>query len=187
MTEPNVTPAIVTPTSAVLVFIAPTLVTVAQVVSGNPSSGLWALLEGGLAILCVLYAVVIPWFATRSFRKMRAAFASENEQGVARIVAMRSSARRYGRFAVLLIDSSGIRTFRTSTSGSALAWSEVASMGKIQTGTFGRESVMVWGQGGECLLDFILMGNSGINQLRARHLDDYVTRIVRLRESNSQL
>ena len=100
MAEPNVTRAIVTPTSAVLVFIAPTLVTVAQVVSGNPSSGLWALLEGGLAILCVLYAVVIPWFATRSFRKMRAAFASENEQGVARIVAMRSSVRRYGRFAV---------------------------------------------------------------------------------------
>ena len=187
MTAPTARPFIVTPTSAVLVFIAPTLLTIAQVISGNPASGVWAFLEGVLAVLCVCYAVVIPWFATRSFRLLRTALANEDETGVAQIVAIRSSERRYGRFAVLLIDPSGIRTFQTSTSVETLAWSEVTSMRRVQTGTFGRESVMAYGREGECLLDFIPMGNAGITQLRARRLEDYVARIVRLQRSNSLL
>jgi len=186
MNRPNSRPATISPTSVLLVFIAPTLVTIAQVGSGNPASGVWAFLEVVLAVLCVLYAVVIPWFAARSFRLLRTALAREVETGVAQIVAMRSSQSRYGRFAVLVIDPSGIRTFQTSTSVAALAWSELASLRKVQTGIFGRESVVAHGSGGKCLLDFIPMGNSGITRLWGWHLDDYVARIVRLRHSTQQ-
>jgi len=42
-----------------LVFIAPALLAIAQLVSGNPTSGVWNFLEGSLGVLCVLYAVVI--------------------------------------------------------------------------------------------------------------------------------
>ena len=174
-----------TPTSAMLVFIAPALLAIAQLVSGNPTSGVWNFLEGALGVLCVLYAVVIPWLATRSFRLLRTALAKETETGVAQIVALRSSEHRYGRFAVLVIDSSGIQIHLTSISVETLAWSEVASLRKVQTGILGRESVMAHGHGGECLLDFIPMGNSGIEELGARRLEDYVARIVRLQPLNS--
>ena len=185
MTAPKAKQAILTPNSAMLVFIAPALLAIAQLVSGNPTSGMWNLLAGALGLLCVLYAVVIPWFATRSFRLLRAVLAKETETGVAQIVALRSSEHRYGRFAVLVIDSSVIRIYKTSTSVEALAWSEVASLRKVHTGILGRESVMAHGQEEECLLDFIPMGNSGINQLGARRLEDYVARILRLRPQNS--
>ena len=130
--------------------------------------------------------MVIPWFAARSIRLLRTALAREDETGVAQIVAMRSSQSRYGRFAVLVTDPSGIRTFQTSTSVVSLAWSEVASLRKVQTGTFGRESVVAHGSGGECLLDFIPMGNSGITRLWGWHLEDCIARIVSLRQPTQQ-
>ena len=185
MTASNARQTMMTPTSAMLVFIAPALLVIAQLVSGNPTSGVWLFLEGGLGVLCVLWAVVIPWFVTRSFRLLRTALAKEIETGVAQIVALRSSDHRYGRFVVLVTDASAIRVYRASTSVEVVAWSEVASLRKVQTGILGRESVMAHGHEGECLLDFIPMHNSGINQLGARRLEDYVARILRLRPQNS--
>ena len=187
MSVPNGKQAMMTPSSVMLVFIAPALVAIAQLVSGNLTSGVWTFLEAALAVICVLFAVVIPWFATRSFRSLRTALAKETETGLVQIVALRSSEHRYGRFAVLVTDSSGLRIFQTSTPVEALAWSEIESLRKVQAGTFGRESVKVHGSGGECLLDFIPMGNSGVNQLRARRLEDYLARILRIRRSSSLL
>jgi len=187
MSVPKAKQAIMTPSSAMLVFIAPALLAIAQLVSGDLTSGVWNFLEGALGVLCVLYAVVIPWFATRSFRLLRTALAKETETGAAQIVALRSSEHRYGRFAVLVIDSSVTRIYQTSTSVETLAWSEVATLRKVHTGILGRVSVMAHGHGGQCLLDFIPMGNSGIETLGARRLEDYVARIVRLRPLNSLL
>lgn len=185
MTASDARQTMMTPTSAMLVFIAPALLAIAQLLSGNLTSGVWIFLEGGLGVLCVLWAVVIPWFVTRSFRLLRTALAKENETGVSQIVALRSSEHRYGRFAVLVTDSSATRIYRASTSVEVVAWSEVASLRKVQTGILGRESVMAHGHGGEWLLDFVPMGNFGINRLGARRLEDYVARIVRLRPRNS--
>lgn len=91
MTTPKAKQAVTTPTSVMLVFTAPALLAIAQLVSENPTAGGWNFLEGALCVLCVLYAVVIPWFVTRSFLLLRAVLAREADTSVAQIVALRSS------------------------------------------------------------------------------------------------
>ena len=85
-----------------------------------------------------------------------------------------------------MIDCSVIRTYQTLTPVETLAWSEVSTLRTVQTGILGRVSVMAYGHGGQCLPDFIPMGNSGIEELGARRREDYVARIVRLRPLDSQ-
>ena len=134
------------------------------------------------ALISLVYGLIIPWFAARPFRQLRAAVVAASGDGVAQIVAIRSSENFFSRFAVLHVNSSGITTFEIETEPVAMDWSMIDRASQVPFGDSGQLSVIVFGLGGERLLDFIPMGKLGIDQLSPLRFHEYVRRIVGLRQ-----
>lgn len=181
MTSPKTRPRTTSPALVVVVF-APLLLSLLQVVSGHPFSPVWSVLAWMGTAISLVYGLVIPWFAARPLRKLRAVVVATSKDGVAQIVAIRSSEELFSRLVVLHVNSSKIATFESETESVTINWSMIDKISQIPFGHSGQLSVIVFGLGGEKLLDFIPMGKLGIHQLSPLRFHEYVRRISVLRQ-----
>lgn len=179
MTSPKTRPRVTTP-ALLAVVLAPLLLTLVQVVSGHPFSPLWSAFSWAGTAILLLCGLVIPWVAARPLRRLRATVAIAGD-GVAHIVAFRSSESRLSRLAVLVVDTCGFTTYEIDKEPAAIDWLMIDTASQVAFGNFGQLSVVVFGLDGERLLDFLPLGKSGIDRLTPLRFHEYVSRISGLR------